>query len=128
MSTIGAVGGGLLGSFFGPVGAGIGSTLGNAITGGGSDPTVQTTTNTRTSTPYQVRMPSGALVTMYAHGPDQTETTKTGGGMDTGTSISSALNTFGTLAAPKTNTWSWDELIKSMTGAPAAAPAGTLMA
>jgi len=53
------------------VGAGA-SLLGRAFPG--SKSTTQTQTVTRPSTPVQVRLPSGATVTMYAHGPDSQTT------------------------------------------------------
>lgn len=87
---IGAIGGAAFGSPW--VGAGIGSSLGNALEG--TDPTVQTTTQSRSTTPYQVRLADGTVITLYAHGPTSEQTVTEEGDM-TGDAIADALLAFG---------------------------------
>lgn len=83
-----------------PVAIGIGaSLLGSYLTSKNPKKVVQTTS--RSSTPYRVKMPSGATVTMYAHG-DPTTTQTTSGGSWLGDALSaggSALTSYGLMSA-----------------------------
>jgi hypothetical protein len=75
----GAAGGAGAGASFGPWGAAIGGVLGGlagGLSGGGSSKSE--TETKRTSTPVRVRLKSGAVVTMYAHGPGSSTTTQSG--------------------------------------------------
>ena len=96
---LGAIGGAYFGNPW--VGAGVGSSLGNMLEG--SDPTVQTTTQSRSTTPYQVRLADGTVITLYAHGPTSEETV-TEGGDTTGDAIAAGLGTFGMMKAQGANT------------------------
>jgi hypothetical protein len=70
------------------------STIGGLLGGGGST----TTKVSDPTTPYRVKLPSGAVITMYAHGKGSTTTSTD---PNIAGAIAAGTNTYGTLAMKK---------------------------
>lgn len=104
-----------------------GASLLGSLLNSGDKTVTQTQSSKRSQTPYRVKMPSGAVLTMYAHGdPSTTTKTTTEGGNALGNVLSAAgsglgaysimgkgASTFGAGAGSSGSSDWWEQYLKN---------------